>query len=101
MGSPLNAKEPAKPVSIMRRIGMFPIRVYQVTLAWALGGHCRFTPSCSHYALEAIEKHGFFKGWWLALHRLARCQPLCKGGHDPVPPVLQVNKKEIEKRPES
>ncbi|HLX60042.1 MAG TPA: membrane protein insertion efficiency factor YidD [Planctomycetota bacterium] len=77
----------AKRVSLARRIGMFPIRVYQATLAWALGGHCRFTPSCSHYALEAIEKHGFFKGWWLACWRLLRCQPFCKGGYDPVPPA--------------
>ena len=66
---------------------MLPIRFYQVTLAWALGGNCRFTPSCSIYALEAVEKHGVFKGWWLAMWRLLRCQPLCKGGYDPVPPV--------------
>ena len=93
-----NTTEPVKRVPIMRRIGMFPIRVYQVTLAWAMGGHCRFTPSCSHYALEAIETHGFVKGWWLALCRLARCQPLCKGGHDPVPPVSQPSKKEKVER---
>jgi len=92
---------------------MFPVRVYQVTLAWALGGHCRFTPSCSHYALEAIEKHGILKGWTLAMWRLMRCQPLCKGGHDPVPPVApkpgtvvnspksQSSKKENDERPDA
>ena len=82
-------EKPARTASVLRRIGMFPIRVYQVTLAWAMSGHCRFTPSCSIYALEAIEKHGVFKGWCLALWRLARCQPFCKGGADPVPPVVE------------
>jgi putative membrane protein insertion efficiency factor len=76
-----------KPVSLARRVAMWPVRFYLVTLAWLLGGHCRFTPSCSRYALEAIEKHGVFKGWMLSVYRLLRCQPLCKGGHDPVPPV--------------
>jgi putative membrane protein insertion efficiency factor len=87
MSSEPCASKENKPVSLARRIGMFPIRVYQYTLAWLLGGHCRFTPSCSHYALEAIEKHGFIKGWCLAVWRILRCQPLCKGGPDPVPPV--------------
>lgn len=80
-------RKQAPHVSLLRRIGMLPIRFYQVTLAWAMGGHCRFKPSCSIYALEAIEKHGVFKGWCLAIWRLARCQPCCKGGFDPVPPV--------------
>ncbi|HYG75235.1 MAG TPA: membrane protein insertion efficiency factor YidD [Planctomycetota bacterium] len=69
----------------VRRIGMFPIRVYQVTLAWLLGGHCRFTPSCSVYGLEAIQEHGVLKGWWLAVCRICRCHPFCPGGYDPVP----------------
>jgi len=76
-----------KRIPLARRIGMWPVRFYQATLSWLLGGQCRFTPSCSRYALEAVEKHGVFKGWWLALGRIARCQPLCKGGHDPVPPL--------------
>ncbi|HYF51830.1 MAG TPA: membrane protein insertion efficiency factor YidD [Planctomycetota bacterium] len=77
-------------VPLARRIGMWPVRLYQATLSWLLGGQCRFTPSCSNYALEAIEKHGVIKGWRLALWRVARCQPLCKGGYDPVPPVKDV-----------
>jgi putative membrane protein insertion efficiency factor len=81
------AGPPAKAVPLVRRIGMWPVRFYLFTLAWLLGGHCRFTPSCSRYALEAIEKHGVFKGWMLSFYRLMRCQPFCKGGHDPVPPV--------------
>ena len=64
-----------------------PIRLYRVTLAYFMGGHCRFTPSCSVYALEAIQLHGAIKGWALALRRLARCHPLCPGGYDPVPPA--------------
>lgn len=63
-----------------------PVRIYQVTLSWALGGHCRFTPSCSVYALEAIERHGALKGWYLAMRRLLRCHPFHPGGYDPVPP---------------
>jgi len=46
---------------------------------------CRFIPTCSRYALEAIEKHGAAKGFWLFLRRIVRCQPFCKGGYDPVP----------------
>jgi putative membrane protein insertion efficiency factor len=79
--------DPEKKIPLARRMGMWPVRLYQCTLAYFLGGHCRFTPSCSHYALGAIERHGVIKGWCLALWRLLRCQPLCKGGFDPVPPV--------------
>ncbi len=46
---------------------------------------CRFTPSCSAYAIEAIEKHGCIKGIYLSVKRILRCNPLCKGGYDPVP----------------
>lgn len=71
----------------MRWLAALPIRFYQVTLAYFFGGHCRFTPSCSVYALEAIRKHGAIKGWVMALRRLARCHPFNPGGYDPVPPV--------------
>jgi putative membrane protein insertion efficiency factor len=62
------------------------VRVYQVTLGPLMGGHCRFTPSCSHYALEALREHGAVRGSWLTARRLARCHPLGGGGYDPVPP---------------
>ncbi len=50
-----------------------------------MGNACRFHPSCSHYGIEAIEKHGAIKGSYLTIKRILRCQPLCKGGLDPVP----------------
>ena len=76
-------------IPLFRRVAMLPVRLYQCTLAYLLGGHCRFTPSCSNYALEAIARHGVFKGWWLAACRVARCHPFCEGGFDPVPPAKE------------
>ena len=85
--SKLTGEENSK-FALWRWIGILPIRVYQHSLAYFLGGHCRFTPSCSFYAVEAVQRHGLFKGWWLAIKRICRCHPFCKGGHDPVPPDL-------------
>ena len=62
------------------------IRVYQLTLSPFIGQCCRFTPSCSRYAAEALKTHGFWYGSILTIYRLLRCQPWCKGGFDPVPP---------------
>lgn len=61
------------------------IRGYQLLLSPFLGNHCRFTPSCSAYASEAIDRHGPWRGTWLAIKRIARCHPFCNGGYDPVP----------------
>ncbi len=61
------------------------IRLYQWCLSPFIGFNCRFVPSCSHYAIEAINKYGAFKGVRLAVMRLGRCHPWCEGGHDPVP----------------
>jgi len=58
---------------------------YQRILSPLLPACCRFYPSCSEYARQAIERHGAGRGLWLAASRLARCQPLCRGGIDPVP----------------
>lgn len=64
------------------------IRAYQRFISPLLGPRCRFYPTCSQYAVEAIERHGPVKGGWLALRRIVRCHPLNPGGHDPVPQHL-------------
>jgi len=69
----------------MRFVLKFLIRAYQVALSPLLGQNCRFYPSCSHYALEAIEAHGALRGAWLTVKRISRCHPWHEGGFDPVP----------------
>lgn len=64
------------------------IRGYQKWISPLLGPHCRFNPSCSHYAIQAINLHGFIKGSWLALKRILKYHPLHSGGDDPVPEKL-------------
>ena len=61
------------------------IRFYRKHLSPARPPCCRFVPTCSEYALQAVTKYGALKGSWLALRRLLRCHPFCKGGYDPVP----------------
>lgn len=62
------------------------VKLYQKFISPLLGqGKCRFYPTCSNYALESLQKYGAFKGSFLALKRILRCNPLCKGGYDPVP----------------
>ena len=70
----------------MQRILILLIQLYRYTLSPLLGVRCRFEPSCSVYAIEAIRGHGTVKGGWLAARRLSRCHPFHPGGHDPVPP---------------
>ncbi|AXQ31566.1 membrane protein insertion efficiency factor YidD [Solimonas sp. K1W22B-7] len=72
----------------MRTLSLFLIRCYQLFISPLLGPRCRFYPSCSHYTAEAIRRHGFWRGGWLGLRRLARCHPLNPGGYDPVPEHL-------------
>ena len=67
------------------------IRLYQLTLAYFFVGACRFEPSCSAYAAEAVARHGAWKGSTLAAHRLCRCGPWTRGGYDPVPPVASLS----------
>lgn len=62
------------------------VKGYRLLLSPWLGSTCRFEPSCSAYSLQALQQHGAAAGAYLTLHRLARCQPWCDGGHDPVPP---------------
>lgn len=61
------------------------IKGYQLALSPYFGQQCRFTPSCSHYAIQAMQTHGAVKGFWLTIKRLSRCHPWHVGGHDPVP----------------
>jgi len=70
---------------IPRRAAAAVIRGYQLFLSPLLPPSCRFTPSCSQYALEAVTRHGALRGSWLAARRLARCHPFHPGGFDPVP----------------
>ncbi|MEO5365155.1 MAG: membrane protein insertion efficiency factor YidD [Magnetococcus sp. WYHC-3] len=69
----------------MVRLARFLIRCYQWGLSPLLPRSCRFHPTCSAYALEALERHGLGRGGWMALRRLARCHPFHPGGFDPVP----------------
>ncbi|HSH05861.1 MAG TPA: membrane protein insertion efficiency factor YidD [Anaerolineae bacterium] len=69
----------------MRQIALAIIRFYQRYISPLFPPSCRFTPTCSQYGYEAIEKYGFFKGGWLAVKRIGRCHPFQAGGHDPVP----------------
>jgi hypothetical protein len=69
----------------MKRLATAPVYLYRWTLSPFLGRQCRFHPTCSAYALEAIERHGAIKGWGLALRRILRCHPWGASGFDPVP----------------
>ncbi len=69
----------------MRKLLILPIRFYQYAISPLLGSHCRFTPTCSQYAIEAIERFGVFKGSFLAVRRLLSCHPWGRSGYDPVP----------------
>lgn len=71
---------------MMRKFFVWLIYGYQLVLSPWLGQQCRFYPSCSHYAQQAILTHGVIKGFYLTTRRLLRCHPWCEGGVDPVPP---------------
>ena len=71
----------------MRSIALGLIKVYRYAISPLMASHCRFYPSCSCYAQEAIEQHGFLKGGLLSARRLGRCHPWNPGGYDPVPPA--------------
>ena len=69
----------------MKRLLLAMLRFYKRNISPTFPPSCRFTPTCSEYAMEAIEKYGAVKGGWLAFRRVLRCNPFCKGGYDPVP----------------
>ena len=70
---------------MMAKLFLLIVRGYQLTLSPFFGGACRYYPSCSAYAIEALERHGALRGGWLALRRIGRCHPFRPGGFDPVP----------------
>ena len=69
----------------LQAIFILLIRGYQRFISPLLPPTCRYSPSCSHYGVEALKKHGVFKGSWLTISRILRCNPWTKGGYDPVP----------------
>ncbi len=70
---------------MIRKLLILPIRFYRYFLSPWVGHGCRFNPTCSAYAIEAIERHGAWRGLTLAARRIGRCHPFAAGGHDPVP----------------
>ncbi len=73
-------------ISLLARPLILGVRLYQAALSPLLGGHCRYHPTCSEYAVEALATHGALRGSWLILRRVLRCHPLGGAGYDPVPP---------------
>jgi putative membrane protein insertion efficiency factor len=71
----------------LARLLLVVVEGYQRWISPALAPHCRFAPSCSAYAVQALSTHGALRGGWLTLRRLGRCHPFHPGGHDPVPPA--------------
>ncbi|MGB0423121.1 MAG: membrane protein insertion efficiency factor YidD, partial [Flavobacteriales bacterium] len=68
-----------------KKLFIFPIRIYQMVISPMLGQNCRHVPTCSHYAIEAIQEWGAIKGMWLGIKRIAKCNPWGTKGLDPVP----------------
>jgi uncharacterized protein len=76
-------------MSLLQKILIGIVQGYRLFLSQWLGSSCRFSPTCSIYALEALQQHGAGRGSYLAARRLVRCHPWCVGGHDPVPMASQ------------
>jgi uncharacterized protein len=89
--APVNRQFPGRMLSLLLPSLLLrgAIRLYQLTLAYFFVGACRYEPSCSAYAVEAVTRHGALKGSVLAAHRLCRCGPWTQGGYDPVPPQVR------------
>ncbi len=81
----MTPKHHASPPSVVARAMMGVVKAYRLLLSAWIGNACRFEPTCSIYALQAIEAHGAARGGYLAAHRILRCNPWCQAGHDPVP----------------
>lgn len=79
-------------MSMLARFFLAVIRFYQVTFSTLMGRECRFYPSCSHYASDAIRRYGALRGGWMGARRILRCNPWNQGGYDPVPETLPLRK---------
>ena len=86
--NPVDPALSAAGLSTAARLGVGFIRLYQLTLSPWLGNQCRFYPTCSHYGIHAIERHGLVKGLWLTVKRISKCQPFHPGGIDHVPEAI-------------
>jgi hypothetical protein len=75
----------AKRTGPLARLGLLVIRGYQKAFSPSMGKNCRYSPTCSQYAYEAIDRFGLARGTWLGMKRIGRCHPLADGGYDPVP----------------
>ena len=73
------------PGRLANLLAMALIQVYRMVISPLLGSNCRFYPTCSQYGMEAFQRHGFFRAFWLTVKRIGRCHPYSKGGYDPVP----------------
>jgi hypothetical protein len=78
-------KQEKKKKNIIKSILIVMVRAYQMGISPYIGPHCRYTPTCSAYFIEAVEKYGALKGSWLGIRRILRCHPGRPGGYDPVP----------------
>ena len=87
-GKDLRVTRDPKLKQLPGRLALALIRFYRVWISPMLGPHCRFEPTCSQYAVTAIENHGAVLGFWMTLKRLGKCHPFHPGGVDPVPPSL-------------
>ena len=76
----------------MKKIVIGMIKIYQKVISPLTPPSCRFYPTCSHYGIEAVEKHGALKGSWLAVRRISKCHPFHEGGFDPVPEKVSEKK---------
>lgn len=85
----MNYRTPTRLSRLLTALLKLPVRAYRLFLSPWLGSACRFNPTCSAYALQALDAHGPAQGSYLAARRILRCHPWCAGGHDPVPDPTQ------------
>ena len=71
--------------NLIQNVLIFLVRAYQICISPYIGAHCRYTPTCSAYFIEAVDKYGALKGGWMGIKRILRCHPGHPGGYDPVP----------------